>query len=164
MVSPLPEDELAENENVLMDILTKEQRRKNMQHIRSKDTKAEVLLRKTLWRKGIRYRKNYKELPGKPDIAITKYRIAIFVDGDFWHARGHEDNPGEQIQTNKAFWSKKLKRNIERDREVEDALLERRWIVLRFWESDVLTDVDQCISDILAYMPSMGINQSGKTA
>ena len=79
-----------------MDVLTKEQRRKNMQHVRSKNTKAEILLRKELWRCGIRYRKNHKLLPGKPDIAITRYKIAVFVDGDFWHARGHEDNPGEQ--------------------------------------------------------------------
>ncbi len=136
-----------------MDVLTKDQRRKNMQHIRSKDTKAEVILRKSLWRKGIRYRKNYKGLPGKPDIAITKYKIAVFVDGDFWHARGHENNPGEQIQTNIAFWSKKLKRNVERDQEVNQSLLERGWLVLRYWDSDVSKDCDACVKDILHYLP-----------
>ena len=124
-----------------------------MQHIRSNNTKAEVMLRKALWHCGIRYRKNYKVLPGKPDIAITKYRIAIFVDGDFWHARGHEENPGEQIHTNIPFWSKKLKRNIERDKEVNHALLEMGWLVLRYWDSDVNKDCDTCLQDILRYLP-----------
>jgi len=136
-----------------MDVLTKEQRRKNMQHIRSKNTKAEVMLRRALWRRGIRYRKNYKELPGTPDIAITKYRIAVFVDGDFWHARGHEDNPGEQIQTNGSFWTKKLKRNIERDKDVNQALLELGWLVLRYWDSDVNKNCEACVKDIMQYMP-----------
>ena len=137
-----------------MDVLTKEQRRKNMQHIHSKNTKAEVMLRKALWHCGIRYRKNYKDLPGKPDIVITKYRIVVFVDGDFWHARGYENAPGEQIRTNQGFWSKKLKRNVERDREVNDALLEQGWLVLRFWESDVVKNVEKCVSTIMEYMPS----------
>ena len=75
----------------IMDVLTKEQRRKNMQRIRSTDTKPEVMLRKALWHHGIRYRKNYKGLPGTPDIAITKYRIAVFVDGGFWHANKNCD-------------------------------------------------------------------------
>ena len=123
-----------------------------MQHIRAKDTKAELLLRKALWHRGIRYRKNYKELPGKPDVAITKYRIAVFVDGDFWHARGHQEAPGEQIRTNQAFWSKKLKRNVERDKEINDILLEMDWLVLRFWETDVKKDVDTCIEEIMSFL------------
>ena len=69
-----------------MDTLTPAQRHKNMQRIKSKDTKIEVILRKALWSKGIRYRKNYKGLPGTPDIAITKYKIAVFCDGEFFHA------------------------------------------------------------------------------
>ncbi len=136
-----------------MDVLTKEQRRKNMQHIRSKNTKAELILRKALWHCGVRYRKNYKALPGTPDIAITKFRIAIFVDGDFWHARGHEEKPGEQIKTNKAFWVKKLRRNIERDKEVNQKLLEMGWLVLRYWDSEVNKDCDACVKDILQYLP-----------
>ena len=137
-----------------MDVLSKQQRSTTMQRIRSKDTKAEIILRKTLWRRGIRYRKNYRKLPGTPDIAITKFRIAVFVDGDFWHARGHENAPGEQIGTNQAFWTKKLKRNVERDREVNDALLEQGWLVLRYWESDVLKNVEKCVSAIMEYMPN----------
>ena len=70
-----------------MDVLTKEQRRKNMQHIKGKNTKIELILRKALWEKGYRYRKNYTKLPGKPDIALTKYKIAIFCDGEFFHGK-----------------------------------------------------------------------------
>ena len=84
-----------------MDHLSPQQRSKNMAAIRSKDTKIEILLRKALWHKGLRYRKNVKSLPGTPDIVFTKQKITVFVDGDFWHAKGHQDKPGEQIATNK---------------------------------------------------------------
>ena len=122
-----------------------------MQHIRSKDTKVEILLRKALWHKGLRYRKNVKNLPGTPDIVFTKHKIAIFVDGDFWHARGHQDRPGEQVATNKEFWRKKLADNVERDRFVNDALLEQGWLVLRFWESDVKKDLNKCVNEVLQF-------------
>lgn len=135
-----------------MDVLTKIQRHKNMKHIGSADTKPEVILRKALWNKGLRYRKNYAALPGKPDIVLTRQKIAIFVDGDFWHARGHQDNPGEQVATNKEFWQKKLSRNVERDREVNDALTEAGWLVLRFWESDIKKNLQLCIDEILKYI------------
>jgi DNA mismatch endonuclease (patch repair protein) len=135
-----------------MDVLTKEQRHINMSNIRSKDTKAEITLRKALWYKGIRYRKNYAILPGKPDIALTKYKIAIFCDGDFWHGKGFE-HPGEQVHTNRTFWMNKLGSNIERDKEVNDQLLAQGWLVLRFWESDIEKDLDGCVEKILAYLP-----------
>ena len=132
--------------------MTPAQRKKNMQHIRSKDTEAEILLRKALWRKGFRYRKNVKDLPGKPDIVFTKHKIVIFVDGDFWHARGHEKNPGEQIDTNKNYWIDKLKRNVARDRHVNDLLFEQGWLVLRFWESDIKNNLNNCIEEIMKYL------------
>lgn len=135
-----------------MDVLSREQRHHNMSRIRAADTKAEVLLRKALWKKGLRYRKNYAALPGKPDIVLTRQKIAIFVDGDFWHARGHQDNPGEQVATNKEFWQKKLARNVERDKEVNDELTEAGWLVLRFWESDILRDLSSCINYIENYI------------
>lgn len=134
-----------------MDDLTPEQRHKNMSRIRSKDTKPEQLLRKALWHAGIRYRKNDRRLPGTPDIAVTRYRIAIFVDGDFWHARGHTAHPGEQVRTNEAFWQRKLARNVERDREVNEALTEAGWLVLRFWESDVRKDLPRCVAVVKEY-------------
>ena len=135
-----------------MDVLNREQRHHNMSRIRAADTKAEVLLRKALWKKGLRYRKNYSALPGKPDIVLTRQKIAIFVDGDFWHARGHQDNPGEQVATNKEFWQKKLARNVERDKEVNDELTEAGWLVLRFWETDILRDLSSCINYIENYI------------
>ena len=135
-----------------MDDMTKEQRRQNMQHIRSIDTKPEVRLRKALWHLGIRYRKNYTALPGKPDIVLTKQKIAIFVDGDFWHARNHQDHPGEQIASNKEYWTKKLTRNVERDKEINDALTEQGWLVLRFWENDIKKDLPHVIDVIRQYL------------
>lgn len=135
-----------------MDVLTDEQRHINMLHIRAKDTTPELLLRKALWHSGIRYRKNYKTLPGTPDIVITKRKIAIFVDGDFWHAKGHQDNPGEQIKSNREFWVKKLSRNVERDKEVDEELLNLGWLVLRFWESDIKRDVERCAKLIKEYI------------
>ena len=134
-----------------MDVLTKEQRHRNMSRIRSRDTKPEVLLRKALWHSGLRYRKNDRTLPGTPDIAILRYHIAVFVDGDFWHARGHQEHPGEQVASNKEFWQKKLTRNVERDREVNDALTEQGWLVLRFWESDIESDLQQCVAVVCDY-------------
>jgi DNA mismatch endonuclease (patch repair protein) len=124
-----------------------------MQSVHSTDTRPEVLLRKALWKRGIRYRKNYADLPGKPDIALTRYRIAVFVDGDFWHARGHQDCPGEQVASNKEYWRKKLKNNVERDKAVNDTLTEAGWLVLRFWSSDVMKHLDDCINQILQYIP-----------
>ena len=135
-----------------MDVLTKSQRHKNMKNIGCTDTKPEIILRKALWKAGLRYRKNYTALPGTPDIVLTRQKIAIFVDGDFWHARGHQDNPGEQVATNKEFWQKKLARNVERDREVNDELTEAGWLVLRFWEKDILMDLSSCISYIESYL------------
>lgn len=134
-----------------MDVLTKEQRHRNMSRIRSRDTKPEVLLRKALWHRGLRYRKNDRTLPGTPDIAILRYHIAVFVDGDFWHARGHQEHPGEQVASNREFWQKKLARNVERDKEANDALTEQGWLVLRFWESDIESDLQQCVAVVCDY-------------
>ncbi len=135
-----------------MDVLSREQRHYAMSRIRGKDTKPEVRLRKALWKAGLRYRKNYRKLPGAPDIALTRHKIVIFVDGDFWHARGHRENPGEQVETHQEYWRTKLARNVERDREVDDALTEAGWLVLRFWESDVKNDLAGCIRQIMQYL------------
>lgn len=134
-----------------MDVMTRAQRHKNMQHIRAKDTRPEVLLRKALWHRGLRYRKNWRALPGTPDIALTRQHIAIFVDGDFWHARGHEARPGEQVATRSTYWQKKLTRNVERDREATAALTQAGWLVLRFWASDVERDLTGVVEKIMEY-------------
>ena len=134
-----------------MDNISKEKRRKIMQRVKSHDTKPEILLRKALWHRGMRYRKNWRALPGTPDIALTRRKIAIFVDGDFWHARGHENNPGEQIASRQAYWKKKLTRNVERDKDVNEALTQLGWLVLRFWESDINSDLEACVRHVLRY-------------
>ena len=130
----------------MADVLTKEQRHKNMQHIRAKDTKIELKLRKALWDKGFRYRKNYKELPGKPDIVLTKYKIAIFCDSEFFHGKDWEIQK-ERLKKadNGEFWVSKISRNIQRDLEVNDELNSLGWVVLRFWGKDILKNTDECI-------------------
>lgn len=130
-----------------MDDLTPEQRKKNMQAIRSKDTTIELALRKALWKKGIRYRKNYKGLIGKPDIVITKYRIVVFCDSDFWH--GYDwDNRKSRIKSNQEYWIPKIERNMKRDKEVTAVLVEQGWIVLRFWEYSIRKNLESCLDDI----------------
>lgn len=125
---------------------------KIMKGVHSKNTRPEMKLRKTLWRMGIRYRINYTNLIGKPDIVITRCRIAIFVDGDFWH--GHDMKKiNSQIKQNRNYWLPKLKKNRMRDAEVNDTLNEEGWIILRFWESDIKNHFDQCIDTIISYIP-----------
>ena len=136
-----------------MDVMTKEQRSRNMQRIKGKDPKPERKLRLALWHAGIRYRKNYRILAGTPDIATTRYKLAVFVDGDFWHGKGHQEAPGEQIRTNREYWVPKLTRNVERDKEVNDALTADGWLVLRYWESDIKKNVEAVVEDIRQYMP-----------
>jgi DNA mismatch endonuclease (patch repair protein) len=130
-----------------MDVLTPEQRHKCMSHIRSKNTSIEVLLRKALWHEGIRYRKNDSKLPGKPDIAITKYRIAIFCDGELWHGKDWE-NRKKQIKTNRDYWIPKIERNIERDIENEKKLESMGWIIIRFWGKEIKKNLIDCVSEI----------------
>ena len=131
----------------MTDVLTKEQRRKNMQHIRSKDTKIEVLLRKALWHKGIRYRKNYSKIPGKPDIAITKYKIAVFCDSEFFHGKDWEELQPRLLKgDNGEFWVKKIGRNRERDEEINKQLEFMGWTVIRFWGNDIKKCLDECVT------------------
>lgn len=129
-----------------MDNLTPEQRKKNMQNIRAKDTKIEIALRKALWEKGYRYRKNLKSLPGKPDIALTKYKIAIFCDGEFFHGKDREVlRPKLEKSNNSEFWISKISRNRERDDEVNKRLLFEGWTVIRFWGNDIKKNLDECV-------------------
>lgn len=132
-----------------MDVLTKEQRKKNMQNIRSKDTKIEVLLRRALCAKGIGYRKNYDKLPGKPDIVLTKYKIAIFCDGEFFHGKDWEVLKLRLEKShNSKFWISKISRNKERDDEVNKKLLFLGWTVIRFWGDEIQRSPDECVKVI----------------
>ncbi|MDR1180239.1 MAG: very short patch repair endonuclease [Spirochaetales bacterium] len=130
-----------------MDVLTPEQRHKNMSHIRSNNTSIEILLRKALWREGIRYRKNYNKLPGKPDIAITKYKIAIFCDGELWHGKDWK-NKKKRIKTNRDYWIQKIERNIARDTENEKKLEGMCWTVIRFWGNEIKKNLTGCVDEI----------------
>jgi DNA mismatch endonuclease, patch repair protein len=130
-----------------MDVLTKEQRRRNMQAIRSKDTKAEVSLAKALWAKGHRYRKNNKSVFGKPDLTFKRIKVAIFVDGDFFHGRDWEANK-HRIKTNRPFWWKKIEGNIRRDNIVNNQLKSDGWVTLRFWDTEVKKHLPHCLHEI----------------
>lgn len=130
----------------MADVLTKEQRHKNMKNIKGKDTKIEVLLRKALWNKGYRYRKNYKKLEGKPDIVLTKYKIAIFCDGEFFHGKDWEIlKPRLEKSDNSQYWISKISRNRERDEDVNKQLLFQGWTVIRFWGKEIQNNTDQCV-------------------
>jgi len=129
-----------------MDNLTLAQRHKNMSRIRSSDTAIELILRKALWERGFRYRKNYKMLPGSPDIAITKYHIAIFCDSEFFHGKDWEKLKLRlENGNNSTYWIKKITRNMERDRENEQALRFQEWTVLRFWGEDIRKHTEECV-------------------
>jgi DNA mismatch endonuclease (patch repair protein) len=118
----------------MSDVHTKAQRSYNMSRIKGADTKPEILLRKALWQKGYRYSLRPKRLPGKPDIVLSKYKIAIFVDGCFWHrCPAHFNMP----KNNRDFWDKKITSNTERDKRNTLLLRKSGWTVLRFWEHDV---------------------------
>ena len=126
-----------------------EKRHKNMSKIKDKDTKIELVLRKALWKRGYRYRKNYKELPGKPDIAITKYKIAIFCDGEFFHGKEWDSMKTKIAKGNNAdYWIKKIERNKERDTQNDAELQFLGWTVIHFWGKDILNNTETCIKVI----------------
>ena len=130
----------------MADNLTQEQ---NMQHIKSSNTKIEVLLRKALWKKGYRYRKNYKKLPGKPDIVLTKYKIAIFCDGEFFHGKDWEIlKPRLEKGNSSEYWVSKISKNRKHDDEINKELLFLGWTVIRFWGNDIKKNTDECIKVI----------------
>ncbi|MCF7530443.1 very short patch repair endonuclease [Neisseria lisongii] len=120
-----------------MDKLTPEQRRKCMQANKSKGTKPELLLAKHLWQLGLRYRKNSKNVFGKPDFSFKQYRIAVFIDGEFWHGKNWDLRKND-IKSNREFWIAKIERNMQRDREVSSRLEAEGWQVFRFWGKEVV--------------------------
>lgn len=118
-----------------------------MKKIRSTNTTPELLLRKELWRLGYRYRLNVAKLKGKPDIVFNKYKVVIFVDGEFWHGYNWlEKKP--KIKANRKYWIKKIERNMERDLENTSHLVSNGYVVLRFWEHEIKKDLAGCIKKI----------------
>lgn len=124
---------------------------KLMGKIRGKNTKPELFFRKALWKRGIRYRVDNKKLPGKPDVSIQKYKLAIFIDGEFWHGYNWPERK-KALKSNRGFWVPKIERNMQRDREVNKQLEEMNYTVFRFWTNEIKTNLDKCINDILVYI------------
>ncbi|GAB5398627.1 MAG: very short patch repair endonuclease [Aureisphaera sp.] len=132
---------------------TTKKRSRIMSSIRAKNTKPEMTIRKALWAKGIRYRVNSGQLPGKPDISIKKYKLAIFVDGEFWHGYDWDSKKGS-IKSNRGFWIPKIERNMQKDHEVNQHLREMGFTVFRFWSREISGDLDRCVNDIIGYIKS----------
>lgn len=126
---------------------TKEQISRNMKSNKGKDTKPELLLRKELWRRGLRYRKNYKELYGKPDIVFLGARIAVFVDGKIWHGYDWEHQK-DDFKSRRDYWIPKIERNIEHDYEVTQELISLDWLVMRFWDFEIKKNLQECADKI----------------
>ena len=132
-----------------MDVVKKERIHKNMQRIRSQDTSIELIIRKKLWAKGYRYRKNYVGLPGKPDIVFPKYKLVIFCDSEFFHGK-EWPKLKERLSagSNSSFWIAKIERNMERDKRNIEELRKRGWFVLRLWGDDIKKKPDECVEII----------------
>ena len=118
---------------------------KRMSNIGLRRNKPERLLAKALWKKGIRYRLNYTKLPGSPDIAITKHRIAVFVDGEFWHGKDFVLN---KVKRNKEYWNEKIQENIDRDNRNDLLLRQLGWFPVHYWSKDIMVTVDSIVEEI----------------
>ena len=127
-----------------------------MSRIKAKDTSPEISLRKALWKNGIRYRKNNKTIIGNPDIAIKKYKLAIFIDGEFWHGYNWSDKK-TRIKSNREYWIKKIERNIKRDNKNNILLKNQNWTVLRYWEHEIKKELDRCVDEIISTIYSAKI-------
>lgn len=127
---------------------TDESTRKRMSHVKLKGGDAEKSLAKTLWHLGFRYWLNYKALPGSPDIAIKKYHIAVFVDGEFWHGKDWEKRK-KRLKRNREYWIEKIEENIARDNRDDKLLVAMGWMPVHFWEKEVLTDPDRCANTVV---------------
>lgn len=134
-----------------MDNHTPEQRRKNMQAVKNKNTKIEIMLRKALWSRGLRYRKNTSKVFGHPDIAFIGQKVAVFCDSEFWHGFDWENKKNE-IKTRQDFWIPKIERNMQRDKEVNEKLKAEGWTVLRFWGNSIKKNVESCADIVQAVL------------
>lgn len=140
-----------------MDKLTPKQRKKCMRSNKSTGTKPELVLAKAMWALGLRYRKNSGSIFGKPDFSFKKYKVAVFVDGEFWHGKDWEQKKAE-IKGNREFWIAKIERNIQRDIEVTGRLKAEGWTVLRFWSNDVIKNTICCAEKVKEIVQARGID------
>lgn len=144
-----------------MDKLTKEQRKKNMQANKSTGTKPEIMLAKALFARGHRYRKNDKKVFGHPDLIFKKIKLAVFVDGEFWHGKDWFERKNDH-KTNQDFWIKKIERNIERDNEVNEELKKQSWTILRFWSKEIEKNLLSCVLKIENKIKALKMNFNEK--
>ena len=119
-----------------------------MSHVKTKRNSAEIMIAKSLWHRGYRYRLNYKALPGSPDIALAKYRIAIFIDGEFWHGKDFEQRK-TKLKNNKDYWIEKIQENIDRDLKNDKLLRQMDWYPIHFWSNDVIKYCNQCVEEVI---------------
>ena len=126
---------------------TREQISHNMRQVKNKDSQIELTLRKALWGRRLRYRKNVTSIFGKPDIAFISKKVAVFCDSEFWHGFDWEHRKYD-IKSNKEFWITKIERNMQRDREVTEKLESEGWVVLRFWGNEIKKHTEQCADKI----------------
>ena len=141
----------------MTDRITKEQRSKNMSHIRSKDTSIELKVRKYLFSLGYRYRVNYKKLPGKPDIVFTKKKIAIFIHGCYWHGHNCNSRYAHISKSNTNYWNTKIQRNQERDKRNIEQLEKDGWKVIVLWECEIKEDFEKVIKILLSVSAKNGV-------
>ncbi len=145
----------------MMDNHTEEQRHRNMQAIRNKDSEIELLLRKELWNRGIRYRKNVRDVFGHPDLAFKGKKVAVFCDSEFWHGYDWGNNR-EAIKTRRDFWIPKIERNMQRDREVNETLEKAGWTVIRFWGKEIKKNPGLCADVVIKALEKKGTNGEGE--
>ena len=126
---------------------TREQISYNMRQVKNKDSEIELILRKALWQRGIRYRKNVRTIFRHPDIAFKGKKVAVFVDSEFWHGYDWENRKND-FRRNQEFWIPKIERNMERDKKVTERLTSEGWTVLRFWGKQVKKDTESCVEQI----------------
>lgn len=139
---------------------TNPERSRLMSRIRAKDTEPEIKLRKFLWGLGIRYRKNVKKLPGNPDIVVSKYKLVVFIDGEFWHGYNWGEKR-DRIKSNRGFWVPKIERNIQRDQINNKILEEQGWTVFRFWANQIKSEFPICVNRILDYIEQFENSNDG---
>ncbi len=126
-----------------------------MANVHLKEGKAEVSLAKELWKRGLRYRKNYKKLPGSPDISLLKYHIAVFIDGEFWYGKDWSQRK-DRLKSNREYWIEKIEENIARDKRNDLLLADMGWVPIHFWEKEVKKDLGSCIDRIIDMITSSG--------
>lgn len=132
---------------------TTEKRSKHMAKIKGKNTKPEMMFRKALYKEGVKYRIDFKKLPGKPDVSNMSKKFVVFIDGEFWHGYNWQ-NKKERIKSNRDFWIPKIERNIQRDNQNNEKLKDMGYMVFRFWEHQIKKNLDLCIGQVLDYIKS----------